>query len=90
MAEAGFDRFKYSQRGYIEVLKSDGVRAHLQLLADGVKRSADADLARAGAGDIELIADTSTGRTRVGATVIGVPMRIEARERILGRALGGA
>ena len=83
-------RFVFNPAGYRQVLRSDGVRQHLQGRADNVKRAADRLLAGADLGHIELIADTTVGRVRAGGTVIGVPMAIEAQERILGRALDSA
>lgn len=84
----GLDVFKWNRRGYLGVLQSPGVEAMLQGRADQVKAAAEADLPPGS--DIYILADTTQGRTRVGATVIGVPMRLEKSKRILGRAIDAA
>lgn len=86
MVAPGFQRFRHSSKGYRAILLSDGVREDLQARADRVKRAAAGSVP----GDVELIADTQAGQNRVGATVIGVPMRIEPRRRVLGSAIDAA
>jgi len=83
------DRFNYSKAGYLKILKSPEVRAALQRRADKVKAAAEAALP-AEAGDAEIFADTTIGRTRAGATVLGVPLRIEQDRRPLGQAMSAA
>lgn len=80
-----FERFEHNGKGYVAVLRSDEVRADLQRRADAVKERAEASFA-----GLRLIADTNTGKRRAGATVLGVPMRIEKARRILGRAIDAA
>lgn len=84
MAKTGFDRFKIRSAGAKELLRSDRVRGDLERRAGKVRAAA------AGSTDAHLIADSYTGRGRAGATVIGVPMRQEVKERILGRAIDAA
>lgn len=81
------EKFVYSSAGYIEIMKSSGVRSDLQSRAERVRAHAEAELVGE---DVQLIADTTVGRTRAGATVIGVPMRLEVERRILGRAIDAA
>ena len=81
------ERFQLNSPGLRTILRSDGVRRLLQAKADQVKAQADAELAGEG---IDIIADTQVGQNRAGATVIGVPMRIEADRRVLGRAIDAA
>lgn len=87
MPVSGFVRFKHRSAGYRAILRSDTVRADLQTRADRVKTAAETQLAGDG---VTIIADTTVGRGRAGGTVIGVPMRIEARKRVLGRAIDAA
>jgi hypothetical protein len=88
VAESGFERFKFDPAGYRAVLRSSEVEADLRRRAQRVKASAE------GTGllpsTIFLLADTTKGKNRVGATVIGVPMRLEVAHRILGRAIDTA
>lgn len=88
MAGPGLERFEHNWPGYKRVMRSDGVVAHLQGLADDIALTAEAELFDDG--DVFVIADTQVGKTRAGATVIGVPMRLEVEERILGRAVRSA
>lgn len=81
------ERFQLNSPGMREILRSDGVQQLLQAKAGKVKAQVDAELAGEG---LNIIADTQVGRNRAGATVIGVPMRIEADRRILGRAIDAA
>ena len=81
------ERYEFNRAGYIKILRSPGVERMLQAKANRVKRAAEARLVGE---DVFLIADTNRGRNRVGATVIGVPMRIEADRRVLGNAIQAA
>lgn len=80
------ERYVYSSAGMREILKSGGVAADLGRRAGAVAASARA----AAPSDVRITVLTNTGRVRAGATVIGVPMRLEARSRILGRAIDAA
>lgn len=83
--------FKINSSGIEALLKSDAVRADLQARADRVARLARSrteGLLEHGEGGI--VADTYVGKTRAGATVIGVPMRVEVKDRVLGSALDAA
>jgi hypothetical protein len=81
--------FKHIPSGYRAVLRSAEVRADLQRRADNVARVARTRLAGLGndGSGVRLIADTNVGRNRAGATVLGVPMRLERKYRILGSAI---
>ncbi len=83
------ERFRHSWPGYRDVLRSGGVQADLQRRADAVAAMARRRLDALGneGSHVRLIADTNVGRNRAGATVIGVPMRLEKRYRILGSAM---
>ena len=81
------ERLKLNSPGLRSILRGPEVVAMLQGKADRVKAAAEAQLAADG---IYIIADTQVGRNRAGATVIGVPMRIEADRRVLGRAIDAA
>lgn len=84
-----FDRFKHQWPGYRDVLRSEAVRADLQTRADEVARSVRGRLPTGyQSRGVYIIADTIVGRNRAGATIIGVPMRLEKKYRILGSALG--
>lgn len=89
MARPGFERFKHNRAGYLAVLKSSGVEADLGRRAQRVRAAAQSQIP-ADEDGIELIADTQVGKTRAGATVIGIPMRLEVDHRILGRAIDAA
>lgn len=89
MAGPGFERFRHNRAGYLAVLKSGGVKADLGRRAQQVKAAAQSQIP-AGERDIELIADTQVGKNRAGATVIGIPMRLEVDHRILGRSIDAA
>lgn len=87
----GFERFRHNWQGYRVVLRSGEVRDELQGRANNVMRAARGRLPTGNEGSgIRLIADTQVGRNRAGATVIGVPMRLEKRYRILGRSIDAA
>lgn len=79
--------FKRDRKGFAEVLKSDGVRQDLESRADRVRSKAQASVADEG---VEVRSDSYVGRSRAGATVWGVPMRIEMDERTLGSAIDAA
>ncbi|MFE5021400.1 hypothetical protein [Streptomyces sp. NPDC056690] len=85
------ERFRVNRAGLRELLKSDGVRADLEARARRVATAArargDGVLDR---GEGGIVADSYTGRSRAGATVIGVPMDIEARDRVLGASIDAA
>jgi hypothetical protein len=84
--------FKHIPKGYRAMLRSAEVRSDLQRRADnvaGVVRRQLSGLGNEGSG-VRLIADTNVGRNRSGATVLGVPMRLERKYRILGSAIDAA
>ncbi len=88
----GFDHFQHHWPGYREVMRSASVRADLQARADEVAfvvRNRLGSLGNQGT-HITILADTIVGRNRAGATVIGVPVWLEKRYRILGSAIGVA
>ncbi len=86
---SGFEKFTHNRGGYRAVRRSPDVRRMLQTKADAVRRAAEASLPP-DARDVYLIADTTMGGERAGATVIGVPMRLERSHRILGAAISAA
>lgn len=88
MATSGFDRFVHNRAGYRAVLRSPGTAKMLQVRAEAVRRAAESQLPADT--DIYLLADTTTGQNRAGATVIGVPMRLERLRRVLGSAIDAA
>lgn len=90
MARAGLERFELRRRGAIVLMRSDGVRSDLEGRARRVKAVVDAELATLDAPYPQVVADTTVGATRAGATVIGVPMPLERSRRILGQALDAA
>jgi hypothetical protein len=81
-------RFKHSSKGFVAVMTSGQMRDDLQGRADKVKAAVEADLGPDS--DREIIADTTVGKSRAGATIIGVSMEDEAKRRVLGRALDAA
>ena len=83
---SGFEKYKHNLAGYHELMRSDGVRDMLQEKANRVHEAASGQVPT----DVYLLADTTRGRTRAGATIIGVPMRLEKRHRILGSAIDAA
>lgn len=85
---SGFERFKHNRAGYRAVMRSAETRSMLQARADNVRRAAEGQLP-AGT-DVYLLADTTVGTNRAGATIIGVPMRLEQAHRILGSAIDAA
>jgi len=84
-----FDRFDHSWPGYRAVLRSAAVRADLQARADAIAQVARTRVAATGneGSHVTILADTTVGRNRAGATVIGVPMHLERKHRILGSAI---
>ncbi len=78
--------YKHRRPGYIVVMKSAEVRDHLLGRALDVRRAAEEKLPHG----LDLVADTTEGRTRAGATVLGVPMRLEVAHRILGSSIDAA
>lgn len=86
MAGSGFERFEHNPKGYREILRSEAVRRVVLAKAQRVAAVA----AREVPDGWWVRADTTTGRTRVGATVMGVPTRLERSKRILGRAMDAA
>lgn len=88
---SGFDRFKHSWPGYRQVLRSAEVRADMQRRATAVANQARGRLPAGNKGShITILADTAVGRNRAGATVIGVPMHLERKHRILGSSIDAA
>jgi hypothetical protein len=83
-------KFTHNRAGYREVMKSASMRADLQARADRVRATAEALLPDEPGRDPYLLADTNVGRNRAGATIIGVPMRLEVERRILGQAIDAA
>lgn len=81
------ERFDLNSPGMRTILRSSGVQKLLQAKADQVKAAAETQLAGEG---FYVLATTSVGRSRAGATVFGVPLRIEADRRVLGGALDAA
>lgn len=87
MASGGFERFKYSKKGYLATMKAAGVQGVLQTKASAVAAAVESQL------DIEdwqVTADVQVGRTRAGAMVSGVPMSIEERDGILASSIDAA
>lgn len=80
--------FRHNRAGYRAVMRSKSVQQDLQRRADRVRAAAESQLP-AGSG-VELLADTTVGRNRAGGTVLGVPMRLEVAQRILGSAIDAA
>jgi len=80
------ERFTINSAGFREILRSDEVRADLLRRAEQVKTAAQPHMPD----EFELIADSFTGQNRASAGVIGVPMRLESRRRILGAAIDAA
>ncbi|MGW7296084.1 hypothetical protein ACWGIB_27325 [Streptomyces xiamenensis] len=85
------ERFRVNRAGLRELLTSDGVRADLEARA---RRVAAAARARGegvlGHGEDGIVADSYTGKSRAGATVVGVPMDVETRDRVLGGSIDAA
>lgn len=91
MAAGGLQRFQLRSAGAKALLRSEGVREHLLDRAQRVARQARGQAEGVlDHGDQGIVADSYTGRSRAGATVIGVPMRVETRERVLGSAIDAA
>lgn len=85
------ERLRLDSRGMQALLQSDGVRADLETRAGRVAAAARArGEGVLDHGDGGIVADSYTGRSRAGATVIGVPMRDERRDRVLGGAIDAA
>lgn len=83
--------FRLSGKGARAVLQSAGVRDDLQRRADRVRAAAEAALPEPDqAWRRGIVADTQTGTTRVGATVIGVWLPVEETHRVLGGAIDAA
>lgn len=80
--------FKFSPKGYQEIMKSGTVQEILRRKAEAVRAAADAAYDQPHEWDI--IADVAVGRTRARATVSGVPAGVEGAEGIMVRALGAA
>jgi hypothetical protein len=88
---SGFDRFQHHWPGYRAVMRSTAVRTDMQRRADAVARVVRGRLPAGNEGaHIRILADTTVGRNRAGATVIGVPMHLERKYRILGSAIDAA
>jgi hypothetical protein len=84
MARGAVEKFKLTPAGARALLRSPGVRDDLEARAERIKAAAQPYT------DNDLIADSYIGKGRAGATVIGVPMRQERDERILGSAIDAA
>ncbi|WP_171110633.1 MULTISPECIES: hypothetical protein [unclassified Streptomyces] len=91
-------RFRMNSRGAKALLKSDGVRRHLQTRAGAIKAVAAPAFENATSdiwtrSPIRVVADTAEGSGRVFATVIVIhpaALRIERDQRILGGATDAA
>ena len=84
------EKFRIIPRGAQDLLRSEGVRADLHARAERVAAAADAQLATLDAAYPATVADSSVGRGRAGATVLGVPVPLEESRRILGSAVDAA
>jgi len=83
--------FRLNSRGMKALLRSDDVREDLERRADRVAQQVRGQVEGVlEHGEGGIVADSYTGRGRVGATVIGVPMEVEARDRVLGGAIDAA
>lgn len=85
---SGLTKYTHKYAGYKAVMRSGGCRAMLQAKAEAVQAAAEAQLPADS--EIYILADTTIGATRAGATIIGVPMRLEQDRRILGSAIDAA
>ena len=85
----GFERFVHSSAGYKQIMKGPAVQSVLSAKAARVAAEVRRDLAGRVDG-WEVVADVQVGRSRASALVSGVPMSIEAEQRVLGRALDAA
>lgn len=84
-------QFRLSSRGAQALLLSDGVRADLERRAERVAQEVRGRTEGVlDHGEQGVVADSYRGRSRVGATVIGVPMEVETRSRVLGSAIDAA
>lgn len=87
----GIAKFKHNPDGFRAVLRSGEVQADMGRRAQNVARQARGRMPTdERSRGIKLIADTHMGRNRAGATVIGVPMWMEKRHRILGASIDAA
>lgn len=87
----GLERVQLDSRGMQELLRSESVRGDLLARAErvaAVVRGRTEGVLDHGPGGI--VADSYVGRSRAGATVIGVAMEVESRHRILGSAIDAA
>lgn len=83
--------FRLTSAGTKDLLRSDGVRQDLQQRAERVAQRVRGTVRGVlDHGEEGIVADSYTGRNRVGATVIGVPMEEETRTRALGSAIDAA
>lgn len=89
MAKPGVFKFELNSEGVKAILRSDGVRAHLLDRAERVAAAAQGQVDSV-TEDWEVRAEGKTGPSRASATVFGVPMRIEASRRVLGRSIDAA
>lgn len=85
----GLTSFKYSKRGYIELMQSTGVQADLARRSQDVKAVIAAQYRNRSA-HWDLVANVRVGRTRAVAIISGVPLREEFARRILGSAMDAA
>lgn len=86
MAAAGFVRFEYNPAGYRAIRRSDAVRQILEDKAHLVAATAQ----RETPDNWVVRADSGVGPNRASATVFGVPLWLERRRRVLGRAMDAA
>ena len=82
--------FRHNRFGYIAVMRGPGMVADLERRADAVHRVVEDHLDSLGVLGVHVHSDTTTGRTRAGGTVAGVPMAVEQAHRVLGGALDAA
>ena len=85
---SGLERYQHKRAGYRAVMRDAGTKAMLQRKADAVRLAALGQLPADT--DTYILADTTVGTNRAGATIIGVPMRLERSHRILGSAIDAA
>lgn len=91
LGSLGIAKFKMSPQGFRDVLRSESVRADMGRRAQNVARAARGRMPTGNKGTgVRLIADTHSGRNRAGATVIGIPMWMEKRYRVLGASIDAA
>lgn len=84
----GLERFELNGSGIRKLLQSSEVQDDLNARAARVAAAVDAQTADID--DWDVVYDVQVGRTRARALISGVPLRVEADRRILGRAIDAA